>query len=542
LSDAAAPGRADLARWSLARGFWTAVAAVLAFRLWLAWWLPLTGDEAYFVTWARLPALGFYDHPPMVGWILAGLLPFGQSTLWLRLPAVLLPLVIAIGMVALVRLLARGAPDAERMAYAAAAAWLLVPIQVVNVLVTTDTPLVLFSAASMAAFAVGVRRDSAAAYAVAGAALGLAFLSKYFAVLVGFAYVAFAVACTLARDGSGQRVWRGIAIVVAAAAPFAILNAWWNYRHCWSNVLFNVFNRHGDAGFRWWRPLAFAAFVVYVTSPVLLWQLARGRDAVRASLAVPEWRLLWVLAGAPLAVFAAIAPFRDIGLHWLLAFTPALFAAGALALGADRLAASAKFLAGFSIVHVVLVALVAAAPLETFQRLRQYDSIVQGARARELFAALKAYEGRYAFAADGFSPASILAYNAAVAGFVAQPEAREPWRRHYVFVLGSTSHHGRHDDLLTDLRALDGRDILIVRKQPADRAAYERWFDRVELREIAVRGATFHLVLGHGFRFPQYRDTLLAEVRDRYYRLPRFLPQGACSFCEGYFAAPCPAR
>lgn len=537
MSDARAPVPA-----ALARGFWTALAVVLAFRLWLAWWLPLTGDEAYFVTWARAPDLGFYDHPPMVGWLLAALLRFSDSTLVLRLPAVLLTPVVAIGMVGLVRALAGAAPDADRTAYAAALAWLLVPVQVVNVLITTDTPLVLFSVLSMAAFALAVRRDSSALFAAAGVALGLAFLSKYFAVLVGLAFAAFAVASTLARDGSGARAWRGVAIVAVAAAPFAALNLWWNYGHCWSNVLFNAFNRHGDAGFKWWRPLAFAGFVAYVSSPILLWQLARRRDAVRAAIAAPERRLLWVLALAPLAVFAAIAPFRDIGLHWLLAFMPALFAAAALALGPRALAVSVRFLAVFSALHAALIVLVAAAPIETFQRLRQYDSIVQGARAGELFAALKGYEGKYAFAADGFSPASVLAYNAAREGFVTQPAAREPWRRHYVFVLGSTSHHGRHDDFLTDLRALDGRDVLVVRKQPADRAAYERWFDRVELRELTVRGATFHLVLGHGFRFAPYRDTLLAEVRDRYYRVPGFLPQGGCPFCTGYFGGACPTR
>lgn len=538
MSDAPAGGPA-----ARARGFWAALAAVLAFRLWLAWWLPLTGDEAYFVTWARAPALGFYDHPPMVGWLLAALLRVSDSALVLRLPAVLLPPAVALGMAALVRALAGGAPDAERTARAAALAWLLVPVQVVNVLVTTDTPLVLFAALSMAAFVLAVRRDSSALFAAAGVALGLAFLSKYFAVLVALAYAAFALASSLARDGSGARAWRGVAIVALAAAPCAALNLWWNYGHCWSNVLFNAFNRNEDAGFKWWRPLAFAAFVVYVSSPILLWQLARRRDAVRAALATPERRALWVLAAAPLAVFAAIAPFRDIGLHWLLAFVPALFAAGALALGPRALAASVRFLAGFSALHVLLIVLVAAAPIETFQRLRQYGSIVQGARAGELLAALKGYEGKYAFAADGFSPAAILAYNAARAGFVTQPAAREPWRRHYVFVLGSTSHHGRHDDFLTDLRALDGRDILVVRKQPPDRAAYERWFDRVELREATVRGATFYLVLGHGFRFAPYRDTLLAAVRDRYYRVPRFLPQGGCSFCARYFdAGACPAR
>jgi 4-amino-4-deoxy-L-arabinose transferase-like glycosyltransferase len=527
----------------LARWFWGALAVVLAFRFWAAWWLPLTGDEAYFLTWGRAPALGFYDHPPMVAWLHAAALAFSQSAVVLRLPSILAPAIIAVGMVALVRALAGRGPEADRIAYAGATAWLLVPVQVLNVLITTDTPLLVFSTASMGAFALAVRRDSAAWYAAAGAALGLAFLSKYFAVLVGFAYVVFAVASSLARDGSGPRVWRGLAIAVGAALPFALLNAAWNYGHCWTNLLFNVYNRHGDAGFVWWRPLAFAAFVAYVSSPILLWQLARNRPAVRAALAAPERRLLFVLAAAPIAVFAAIAPVRSIGLHWLLSFTPALFAFGALVLGPAALLASVRFLAVVSALHVVAIAVVAALPVETWQRARQYESIVQGAKADELLATLRPYEGRYVFAADGFSRAAVLSYNAALAGFVAQPDAREPWRRHYFPVIGSTSHHGRHDDILTDLRTLDGRDVAILRKQPPDPGAYERYFRAVETRPIEVRGATFHLVLGHRFDFAAYRETVLAEVRDRLYRVPGFLPQGGCYFCARYFGTPaCPVR
>jgi hypothetical protein len=250
-----------------------------------------------------------------------------------------------------------------------------------------------------------------------------------------------------------------------------------------------------------------------------------------------------VLATAPVAVFAVIAPVRSIGLHWLLSFTPALFAFGALVLGAGALFASVRFLAVVSGLHVAAVAVVAALPVETWQRAKQYDSIVQGAKSDELLRAVKPFEGRYVFAADGFSSASVLSYNAAVAGFVAQPDAREPWRRHYFPVIGSTSHHGRHDDILTDLRTLDGRDVAILRKQPAEPGAYERYFRAVETREVQLRGAVFHLVLGRHFDFAAYRETVLADVRDRLYRVPAFLPQGGCYFCSRYFgAATCPAR
>jgi hypothetical protein len=481
----------------------------------------------------------------MIGWLFAALLQLSHAKLVLRLPAVVLPALIGIGMAWLVRSLARGGRgpgsegDAERLGYAAALAWLLVPVQVLNVAITTDTPLAFFSFLSLAAFALGVQRESRALFVAAGAALGLAFLSKYFAVMLGLGYLVF----TLLVPRPGR--WRDLAIVLAAAAPFVLLNAAWNYDHCWANLLHNVYNRDTSGG--WHKPLVFAALLVYVSSPLLLWQLARGARSVRQAAARAPIAAISACAVAPLALLAAASPFKTIGLHWLLAFMPALFMTGAFALGAARIAASARFLAGFSALHVVLVVAFAALPVETWQRVRKYDSLVEALHADELLAALRPYEGRFAFASSSFSSAATLSYAAAERGFVAQPEAagdrREAWRKHYFFVLGPASGHGRHDDLVTDFRRFDGGDILIVRKTPADPQEYAPLFRAVEFRDVTVRGATFHLVLGQGFSFPAYRDRVLAFVRDRYYRLPWYLPSGRCAICERYFdAATCPAR
>ena len=74
----------------LRRGYAAALLVTLAFRFWLAAVFPLTGDEAYFMYWGVFPAAGFYDHPPMVGWLLALLLKFSAAEWVLRLPAILL--------------------------------------------------------------------------------------------------------------------------------------------------------------------------------------------------------------------------------------------------------------------------------------------------------------------------------------------------------------------------------------------------------------------------------------------------------------------
>jgi 4-amino-4-deoxy-L-arabinose transferase-like glycosyltransferase len=522
------------------RLFFGAIAVTIALRVWFAWWVPVTGDEAYFIYWGEAPALGVYDHPPMVGWLLAALLQVGHSPVWLRLPAILLPAVIAIALRAVVRELARGRPDARALGDWAALAWLVAPVQVLNVLITTDTPLVLFAFASIAAYALAVRRGSLALCAVAGVALGLAFLAKYFTVLLGLAYVVYVAG--IRRE---PRAWRELAVVVACAVPFGLVNLAWNYEHCWANLMFNVYNRHGEAGFAWYRPFVFLALLAYVAGPLLLFDLARARGAVRDAMRDPAVALLVACAGVPLAFLLAVSAVRSVGLHWLFAFMPPLFMAAALALGPARLAASAKFLAAFSAVHVLAVAVFAALPLETWQRLKKYDSLVMAFRAGEVLATLKPYAGRYVLAANGYSPAVLLSYHAAATRLVAQPagadNTREPWRTHYFPVFGPASAHGRHDDILTDFRRLDGKDILVVRKTAAEPDEYRPYFRAIETREVDVRGAKFYLVLGQGFDYAAYRDRVLAEVRDRYYRIPRYLPQGRCYFCERYWATPaCP--
>ena len=45
----------------------------------------------------------------------------------------------------------------------------------------------------------------------------------------------------------------------------------------------------------------------------------------------------------------------------------------------------------------------------------------------------------------------------------------------------------------------------------------------------------FYAVLGQGFDYRAYHRGVLEPVRDRYYRIPAWLPVGRCYFCERYF-------
>ncbi len=501
------------------RWFWGALAATLVFRAWLSVRVPLTGDEAYFLVWGQQPDIGYYDHPPMVGWLLALLAPISTAEWVLRLPALLLPVALAFGTrAALNRWFGRGPAIADL----AATIVLLVPMNVWNVLITTDTPLVLFSFAAVVVFARAAERASAAGFLLAGTFLGLAFLSKYFAVLLGLGMIGWALSAGQAAPGSLRAAWRGLGLVFLGALPAGLLNLYWNLEACWSNVMFNAINRHEGSGLGWVNPLLFLAAMAYLAAP-LLWTAWRERAAVAGSLASPGRRALLYAWLVPFGVFALLSPLKKIGLHWLLSFVPLMVLTLAIALPADSLRRCVRFFAAFALIHVFAAGVLAALPLESWKSNRLYSRLVLQFRTPELVEKLAPYRD-FVPATDNYTLSSIVSYAAG----------------RYFFVFGAGTSHARHDDIVTDVRRFAGGDILIVRRDPPPEQDYRPYFRSVEFRTIEVSGATIHLVLGRGFDYPAYREGVLKMVRDRWYRIPAALPVTGCYFCEKYFPGePC---
>jgi len=485
-----------------------ALAATLLFRFWLSAAAPVTADEAYFILWGRTPALGFYDHPPMVGWMLAPLAALSDAAWLMRLPAVLVPPLAALGAWLALRCWFGRDEDTANLA---ALALLLVPVNVWNVFITTDTPLVLFSVASLLVFARAAEKGSNGLFFASGVLLGLAFLSKYFAVLLGLAYLAWAIT---ARNP------KALLLVFLGVLPFGLLNLYWNYEACWCNVMFNAINRHedDDSGWSLATPALYAASLAYLAAP-LLWYAWRGRGKLREAWRRPGERALLLAWLAPFALFAALSPVKRIGLHWLLSFVPALVLSAALALERRQLASGVRVFAWFAVLHAVSIAVIAALPLETWQSTRFYGRLVFPGRIAELTEAIApAVPGRI-LATDSYASAALLAYH-----------ARRP-----VPVFGLGTSHARQDDINSDWRSFAGKDFVILRRELPLPQDYAPYFAGIEVRKIALGGGTYHAVLGHGFNYAAYRDGVLAVVRERFYRIPPRLPVGHCYFFERYY-------
>jgi len=508
------------------RAFVAALAVATLFRAWLSWTLPFTGDEAYFYFWGKNPDWGFYDHPPMVGWWLGALAAVSEHPAVLRLPALLVPVGVALGTRALL------APWGATVSYGAATLVALSPLNAVNVAITTDIPLMAFAFLAMVAYLRALRTGRSSDYLLAGLMLAGALMSKYFAGLLALAIGGH----RLVSRAPGR--WRGFALLVAGSLPAAAIQVAWNAANCWPNVMFNLINRHdGGTGPSWRTPLLYAATLAYLLGVPVLWGLLRGRrgaDALGGAAGrVRDAALAWMSA-LPFGLFAALSIVKTIGLHWLAAFVaPAtwLYALREGARGpqaaADRLRTAIGVALAIAVVHWVAIAVLVALPTERFARWRSYPGLVLTVHADELLAKLEPWRAGHAWATDGYSPSVTLSF---------ADRARRDNRADRIIVFGPASSHARHDDILTDFRALAGRDLLLILKNgPPEPGRWEPYFDRVEHHRVEVRGARFHLVRGVGFRYERYRDEVLEAIRSRWYAVPAWLPAGPCYFCDRYF-------
>ncbi|WP_372657653.1 ArnT family glycosyltransferase [Hydrogenophaga sp.] len=497
------------------RVFWITFVLTLLLKLVLAANFPFSGDEAFFYQWGVFPAWGYSDHPPMVGWLLAVLRQISEHPLALRSFTLLLTSFIGLG---LVDLLMRWLPaEREPAAWMAGAVYLAMPWSWMFILVTTDTPLIFFMALSAWAYL----RASACPgrgigwYALAGLFVGLGFLSKYFAALLGLAYAAHIL-------GWRRERWWALLLMLVLAAPSIGINLGFNATHGWANVMFNIFNRNEGSHWSFQTFAVYAGMTAYLLTPWLLWAGLRARrpDAVNPQV-LQAVAVLWLF---PLLVFAVLSTRRTVGLHWVLGFVPLFVLWVGLRVDARALRRSLNWTLVLSLPHLLAVAAIVWMPLSVWQHTQLFDKAVF---LREAPAIVRALEQDLppgtALMARKYSPAAMLAFH----------------HHRYVPVFGVGRHHARQDDQIIDFRSYDGHNLRIFDFEAPDLADFTPYFERVSVRRFEVAGVDYYAVDGQGFRFQPYRDTVLADIAREFHDVPSWLPLLGSPFCERYGFADC---
>ena len=204
---------------------------------------PLAFDEAYYWQWSKNLAWGYYDHPPLVAFIIrAGTAIFGDTSLGVRFVPFLL------SVVATVAVWRAGAIvlESEHAGALSALVFNAMPMIGVEMLVATpDAPQVAAAGVLFYVLAKIAETGKGAWWIAAGAATGFALLSKY----TGF-FLGLGMLCWLLAMPSQRRwflsPWPYLGGVVALMMFVPVIL--WNASHDW--VSFRLqFGRVGSGGF-----------------------------------------------------------------------------------------------------------------------------------------------------------------------------------------------------------------------------------------------------------------------------------------------------
>ena len=491
--------------------------AVLMLRIFLSAWAPMTDDEAYFILWGKHLSYGYYDHTPFIGWLLAAFLSISDAAWWLRLPAVVLPLVLSY---AIYRVLQSRLPQ---LAAWVALTFLVAPVNIINFLITTDTPLIFFSFVSAWFFYRALYESKSRItgkeqpyryFLIAGLFLGLAFFSKYFAVFLGLAYGIYIVLFYRNKRG-----FSGLGLILLMVLPFVAINLLWNYNHCWNNILFNLFNRTASPDNAFTSLYTYLGMLVYLFSPLLIYFVYKNRNTINEYVKNSFFRVYLWLAIFPLILFLFVLLKKEVGLHWVFSFYPFLFISVAGLLTVKQWRWTFHFMWLMSLLHVIGLISILTLPVETFIGKKEaVQNLVFGKHTSEVLDQLKPYEKDYSFATISYGLSSLAGYYS---------------RRHFI-VFDKGSFHAREDERLTDYKKLDGKNILIFKRTASNLDKLGRFFSKSERKTIEVRGATFELLLGQKFNYNLYREEVLKQINHDFYSIPSWLPVGQCGFKEKY--------
>ena len=409
------------------------VIGLVALRLAIAAWLPLTFDEAYYWQWSKHLAGGYYDHPPMVAVVIwLGTLIAGDTELGVRLVSVLLGLPMSWAVFRAAQLLFGGVRIA-------CTATLLLNATLIaaagTIIVTPDAPLLVASSFVLYALAQVLASGRGIWWLAVGAAVGVALLSKYTAMFFGPIILIWLLwVPKLRRWLTSPWPYLGGLLALALFSPVL----WWNAEHEWVSFAKQL----GRARIESFRPayiaeliptqFAFATPLVFILGVLGLYALARrdvGATGSRTLISATVWTIV--------VYFAWHALHARVEANWLSPIYPAFAIAGAVAATAvpwgARMQRLVRFCANWAVPTGVLLLVLAAVQANTgvltgFRRDASVRTVGVGfAQMAAEIEAVRVRVGASCVLADDYGNTGWLAFYLPKGTCVAQRNQRLRW-------------------------------------------------------------------------------------------------------------------
>jgi hypothetical protein len=427
--------------------------------------LPLTGDEAYHWEWSRHLALGYYDHPPLVAWLIALFTAIGGSNLlWTRLTALLC----STGATFFTYKLGReiGGPV---VGVTAGLFSLFSPAFTLGaVVVTTDSPLLFFWQLTAYLVWLAVSRNDGRWWYAAGAALGFGMLSKFLILPLIAGIGLFLLLSKTDRNWLRRKEpYLGMGIALLLFLPFIF----WNSQHGWTSFVFHLTRHENNPDLL--RPLVFLAQEAFlIVSPLLfaglLWSLWRLFKLVlikkRDEAAVSDARIAWFLlcTGWFLPLLIGVESARNLfSAHWPVAAYGVCFTGLAWLLLRRRPQATISgrwFWASAAVYTLTLSLLLLFLALEIINPVLLLGKKVRDRDLAEIYGwpAIGAAVSRAHRELGADMPLATSNYTISSMISFYTPD------KLYLGVLGPGSKHGRAYDLWDDWNRYQGKNLLFI--------------------------------------------------------------------------------
>jgi 4-amino-4-deoxy-L-arabinose transferase-like glycosyltransferase len=304
--------------------------ALTALQAYVAARMDFEADEAYYWIWSRHLEASYFDHPPMVAYLIRlGTALAGDTMLGIRLVA-LVSMVLVAGLLYALAIVLFG----ERRVALLSVLWLIVTPYAAHfaIIMFPDTPALLFWTLACVALALVWRTGRGLWWYVVGVAAGLLLLSKYTGMFLGFGILLWLLLSNeMRRWLKRPEPYVGGGVALALFSPVII----WNAQNGWVSFI-KQFGRALDrmpqgglanmgefvgvqAGFL--SPLIFGFLIAGLG--VAAWRGLRRQEA--------NWLLPAVTSGPMLLYFLVHAYSSEVLAQWPSAVYPAAIAAGVAA-------------------------------------------------------------------------------------------------------------------------------------------------------------------------------------------------------------------
>ena len=200
--------------------------------------LQLHYDEAYYWVWSKNLQLSYYDHPPMIAYLIRLTTLFSNKEIFIRLAAVICSTTTIVMMYKTSKCLFN--QKTADITVVLALAWPL--LEGTFFITTIDSPLLMFWSITLYCLARGLILGEKKFIYFSGIALGCALLSKYTAILILPGVLIFLLLTPSKRHLLwGKDVYFALLLAMLVFSPVII----WNYQHDWVSFAFQF--HHGVA-------------------------------------------------------------------------------------------------------------------------------------------------------------------------------------------------------------------------------------------------------------------------------------------------------